>query len=791
MKTAEAAPGVNLAAPARLALPVALGAFFLSGFAALLYQVIWQRMLVIFSGADVYSVTVTVAAFMAGLGCGSLAGGYIADRLPRGWALAFFGFSELSVAGFALASKWLYYDFLYVQHGDLARDPLTMGVVLFVSMLFPTFFMGTSLPLLSRALASTVETAPGTIGALYGVNTLGAAAGSLVTTWFLLRRLDFESALHVGAAFNLACAATAIPLGLLAVPASPPRPSPVLPARLDRPGSGLGFSAWAAVYGLSGFINLSLEILWFRLLSTMLKATAFTFGTLLGVYLGGLALGTLAGIRLVGRSRNPARTFLILEAAVGAYALVSAVLLVSAIDRTPILAPLWRYFGEYEPLDVGQALANLRGYLLGAIPFDPVSDRLTLKFLGIYFLLPAAIVGPPTFLMGLSFPFLQKATQTDAARIGRRVGWLQTANIAGSLGGTVLTGTVLLSVLGTAGTLRLLVGLGGVFLLLAGVAAGARPLVRRLVWTVPAVSFGAAAVVGVPPAELLWARLHGTAPDRVIFFEDGSGLSLVKNEAPDFSGRSFIFANGRGESWVPFGGGHTLLGLLPAMLHPAPREVAVIGLGSGDTLFNIASRPETSRVTCVEIVASQPEVIRALARRQPYRPLSLLLADPRLELIIGDGRTYLARSGRKFDIIEADALRPNSAYAGNLYSLEYFTLMRERLKPGGLAVTWVPTLRTHDTFVKVFPYVVSFGIILLGSNEPIVVDREAIERRLSDPFVVDRYRDSGLDIPGGLRWLLDAYPPVFIGPEFDRSAIPDVNRDLHPKDEFMVAGRAP
>ncbi len=520
----------------------------------------------------------------------------------------------------------------------------------------------------------------------------------------------------------------------------------------------------------------------------MLKATAFTFGTLLAVYLGGLALGTLAGIALVGRSRNPARTFLVLEAGVGAYSLAALALVIGLIDRVPALEPLWRYFGEYEPLDVGQALVNLRAYLLGLAPFDPTSDRLTLKFLAIYFLLPAAVVGPPTLLMGLSFPFLQKATQTDAARIGRRVGWLQTANIGGSLAGTVATGTVLLGMLGTADTLRLLVVLSGVFFLIAGLGGS---LPRRALWLGPALGLGAAALFWAPPADLLWAKLHGTTPDRVLFFEDGSGLSLIKNEQPDFTGRSYIFANGRGESWVPFGGGHTLLGVLPAMLHPAPYEVAVIGLGSGDTLFNIASRPETTRVTCIEIVASQPEAVRALARRQAYRPLQLLWSDPRIELVIGDGRTYLARSGRKFDIIEADALRPNSAYAGNLYSLEYFTLMRQRLKAGGLAVTWVPTLRTHDTFVKAFPYVVSFGIILIGSNEPIVVDRAAIERRLADPFVVDRYRDSGLDIPGGLRWLLDTHPPTFIGPEFDRSAITDINRDLQPKDEFMVAGRAP
>lgn len=789
MKTVEVAAEISPTVGGRLTLPAALGAFFLSGFAALLYQVVWQRMLVFFSGADVYSVTVTVAAFMAGLGCGSLAGGYIADRVPQNRALALFGLAELLVGAFALLSKGFYYDFLYAQHGYLARDLFTLGLVLFLSMLFPTFFMGMSLPLLSRALASTLEAAPGTIGALYGVNTFGAAVGSLVTTWFLLRRFDFESVLQLGTALNLACAATAIPLGLLtARPLARARE----PVPAHNPGgveSGLGFGAWAAVYGLTGFINLSLEVLWFRLLSTMLKATAFTFGTLLGVYLGGLALGTLAGIGLVGRSRSPARTFLLLEAAVGAYALASLTLLVATVDGVPALAPLWRYFSEYEPLDVGQALAYLRAYLLGTAPLDPTADRLTLKFLGIYFLLPAAIVGPPTFLMGLSFPFLQKATQTDVARIGRRGGWLQTANIAGSLAGTVATGTLLLATLGTAETLRLLVALSGGLLLLAASLTGS--LARRAAWGLVALGLWGAVLLGGPPADFLWAKLHGTTPDRVIFFEDGSGLSLIKNERPDFGGRSFIFANGRGESWVPYGGTHTLLGVLPAMLHPEPKEVAVIGLGSGDTLFNIASRPETIRVTCIEIVGSQLDALRTLAARQPYRPLQLLWADPRIELVVGDGRTYLARSGRKFDIIEADALRPNSAYAGNLYSLEYFTLMRERLKPGGLAVTWVPTLRTHDTFVKAFPYVVSFGIILVGSNEPIVVDREAIWRRLSDPFVVERYRDSGLDIPGGLRWLLDTYPPAFIGPEFDRSAIRDINRDLQPKDEFMVAGRLP
>jgi spermidine synthase len=162
---------------------VALIIFFASGFSALLYQVIWQRMLGFFSGADVYSVTIIVAAYMAGMGIGSLTGGYLADRLSRWGNLALFAGVELGIALFALGSKGLYYDWLYQQNAHLASSPFLMAVVLFASLLIPTFCMGVSLPALARALTRSIEMAAGTIGALYGVNTLGAAVGAGVTTW--------------------------------------------------------------------------------------------------------------------------------------------------------------------------------------------------------------------------------------------------------------------------------------------------------------------------------------------------------------------------------------------------------------------------------------------------------------------------------------------------------------------------------------------------------------------------------------------------------------------------------
>src|SRR5437763_8382608 len=195
---------------------IAFVVFFASGFAALLYQVIWQRLLVFFSGADVYSVTLIVATFMAGLGLGNLVGGYVADRLSRRANLLMFIAAELAILVFGLLSKGFFYDFLYTRHPELAQSSWLLWIVLFCSLLWPTFFMGVSLPLLAKALTRDLGEAAPTIGRLYGINTLGAATGALVTTWIFLPQLGLEQALKVGAALNFACA-TALVLFVIAM----------------------------------------------------------------------------------------------------------------------------------------------------------------------------------------------------------------------------------------------------------------------------------------------------------------------------------------------------------------------------------------------------------------------------------------------------------------------------------------------------------------------------------------------------------------------------------------------
>lgn len=759
-----------------LRLSAALGLFFVSGFAALLYQVIWQRLLVFFSGADVHSATIVVAAFMAGLGCGSFAGGHVADRVNRVTSLALFAVAELSVAAFGFFSTTFFYDILYQRLGHLDFGTIPTALSLFAAMLWPTFFMGASLPLLARGLTNDIERAASTIGLLYALNTAGAAVGAFGATWVLLPQLGLEGSVRTAAALNLACAMVAAPLawaarGRIDGPSANTGAAP--PHTLARADS-TGFARWTVLFAVSGFVGLSLEIVWFRLLGVMLKSTSFTFGTLLAIYLAGLAAGSVAGSALAGRTRQPARWFLLLQAGAGAYAAVCVAALIWGLEHAAALQWFTEYFHQYDGIDLRATIAAWRGVPVGGSPDPAAAFRL-------YLLLPVVLIGPPTVAAGMSFPLLQRVVQTDLRLVGRRVGMLLTSNVLGSTVGAFVSGLLLLDWFGTAGTVKLL------FLISVGFAVVAVngfsvTLTTRRVLSLATIAVAAVVAWWMPPGQLLWARLHGTSAPRIIQGEDGSGLSVLRGERADFR-RTVVYVNGLGQSWVPYGDIHTVLGAIPAFLHHQPRRAALIGLGSGDTLFALAGRADLEQITSIEIIKPQLDTLRALAAWQGYPGLTRMLADPRIDHVQGDGRRYLSRSDGGFDIIQADALRPHSAYAGNLYSEQYFRLLRDRLAPGGWAVTWAPTDRILRTFLRVFPHAALHGQVLIGSADPISLDTTAMLQRIRQKATTDYYVVAGINIdallaPFSTGWRL--FTPDDARPDGD------LNTDLHPRDEFDI-----
>jgi predicted membrane-bound spermidine synthase len=761
-----------------------LPAFLLSGLAALLYQVVWQRLLTFSVGTDAPSVALIVTIFMAGLGLGSLVGGQLADRLaPRGRLLAFAA-AELAVGAFALASVELLYRRVFLGLEGRAPGSVT-AAVLFMLLLAPTSLMGLSLPLLARVITESASRAAQRVGWLMGWNTVGAALGALVTVFWLVRTSGFEGAVRAGALLNFGCA------GLAVLALAPLRA--VLRARPDTGGDGaagippvasaFSFRTWLLLYVLSGFVALSLEILWFRVVGTVLKSSAFTFATLLAFYLAGLGLGALLASGVVRRSRRPALAYLALQACVAPYAALSLAAFVYALGRWSALDPVLLHLGQDAPLEIAAALSATAAWLgFGGELTAPIRDLAT-TFVLVHVAVPAALVLPGTILMGLSFPFLQRQVQTDLVVLGRRVGGLQAANILGSMAGAAGTGLWLLPGLGTAGSLEALLALAAVFPLMMALERPAS--VRGRGGAAAAAAALALGVAASPDPPTLWARLHATTPEHVTYAEDGSALALYKDLAKPGGHPTDVFVNGVRQSQLPFGGEHVLLGALPALLHPQPERALVIGLGSATTLFGIGGREVTRAIDCVEIVAAQLPPLRLLAQRPDYGSLSRLLADGRVRLTFTDGRSFLMRSVERWDVIEADALDPTAAYSGSLYSVEYFELMRRRLRPGGIGVTWCPTPRVRAAFLRAFPHALEIRPILLGSDRAIPHDAQRLGERAREDFTRRYYTAAGVDIEALLSGALAEAPTIY-APERDPSWLGDANTDLFPRDEFMA-----
>ena len=504
------------------------------------------------------------------------------------------------------------------------------------------------------------------------------------------------------------------------------------------------------LYGASGFCALALEVLWFRLLDVATRSTAFTFGTLLALYLLGTATGCLAAAALASRIRRPLHFFLASQCVLTAWAGGA----VAALARLPASTPV------LESLDAFWRTGTL--FRLG-------EGGDTALLLRLYVVLPLALFGLPTFLMGASFPALQRAVQDDPATAGRKVGRLQAANIAGCVAGSLLVGLVGLARLGTSGSLRAVVAAGTLFAL-AGVAAyGWRSAFTPLLGLV----VGAAAAV--PGNEALWPRLLGAPSVRGLLTEDATGVSAV---LPSVDGWK-VTVNGKHHSRLPFGGVHTRLGALPAVLHPAPARVAIVGLGSGDTAWAAACRPQTRELVVFEIAAGQRGLLERVAGRARLPDLDRLLADPRLRVVVADGRHAITRATTRYDVIEADALWPYAAGAGNLYSVEFFRACASRLAPGGVMCTWAPTPRVRAAFLAAFPHVVGprDRSILVGSARPLEDAGGAWTARAADPAVVAYLGSERAD---DLRRVLARLAPV----SRDEEAEP--NLDLFPRDEFLV-----
>jgi spermidine synthase len=251
--------------------------------------------------------------------------------------------------------------------------------------------------------------------------------------------------------------------------------------------------------------------------------------------------------------------------------------------------------------------------------------------------------------------------------------------------------------------------------------------------------------------------------------------------------RGQLYIQGHAQSGIPFWPVHALLGVIGPLAHPAPTEVLVIGVGSGGTPYSAGLNMATQRVRAIEIVDPVYDVLRRFVAAGGRYGIDQLFDDSRFELRVGDGRRELFTTDRRYDIIEADAILPKTAHSGALYSVEYYQQVRQNLKPGGIAVQWLPTDRSLATFLKVFPYVVMIAPAVLGSDEPIQATGEMLARRLERPDFADYLSRAGIDV-ANLRQKFREQETKRWGPGDSRPDL-DINTDLFPKDEFYLNRR--
>jgi spermidine synthase len=741
----------------------------LTGFSALTLQVVWQRVISLHTGVDLVSVTTVVAAFLAGVGVGSLAGGALADRVGPGTSIRLFAVANVAIGGFAWISVGLFDD-LYEARAAGFATPLAKFTFNSALLAGPTILMGLSLPLVAKGLVARRADAGPLIGRLYGLNTLGAAAGAATTGWLLLGTAGFTSTVRVAGALNLMAAGLVLAVPYLtggssgdgATPASRFAP---LAAEAGR------VWPWYVLYAFTGAVALGFEIVLFRLVDAALRSNSYSFAHVLSLYLALYGVGAAVASPLVRRARRPGVWFLWIEAAVGATALSGLVLLTRVVPRSPWAGAAQAWFGS-EGLVTGFGVddGSIRPPVLGAL------------LLGVPLLLMAA----PVAGMGAAFPFAQALVARRLDTLGRHTGRLLFANVAGNVAGTLAVGLVVLDRLGTAGTYRLL----GLALVVPAIAA-AWQLRRR--WLRPPVALGAAAVMALllaalPGNEVLYARLHGVAPGDLHLAEDRSCASALRVR-PD--GHEEMTVNASPQNDYPFDDFHLLLGLTPAMLHDDPRSVMVLGLGIGATAFGVSLDPRVGHVRTVELCGGQLALLRGLADRRSAE-LRRLLADPRVEVHIGDGRDDLLRVRDRYDVVVVDTLRPQAAFSGNLYSTEFYRLVHDRLGEHGLLAQWAPTERTLNSVLAVFPHVVQFrtryhgSVFFVAGKQPIVVDQAVLAMRAAP------VADPGTGLSGEQRASLtrdlNALRPACVHEPGPGVPLADhlVNRDLRPRDEYFL-----
>ena len=677
-------------------------AIFISGFSALVYQLIWVRLLGLVFGVSSFAVATVAAVFLLGLGLGGYCFGRWSERARD--PLRVYLYVELGIAATSLLSYFVIetlsvYRHLYgYAYNNLGFYGLSMARLALSTLVLlpPVFLIGGTMPLIAKYFLRNTASLGSGFGRLYYVNTLGACAGTLLTGFVFVRAFGVAATLMIAIAGNLLVA--------LIVATRKQATGPAVPGAeaQDR----APYSYMLPVLFLTGFISLSYEVLWVRILSTYGLSTSQAFSLILAGFLLGFSVGSWVVTRKVDRHARREAWF-------------GSVAIMTALSGALVLVVLRQFdsitamFADFMP-----------GYYL--------APGLALAFV---------VSFVPAIFMGILFPLGVLIYARDVDQIGAKAGNTFLFNTAGCVFGSLLTGFVLIPFIGMWNTTLVLVNLGlliAVVLLLRGQGR------QRAQWAAVLLVAVTANLLVFADGKTFHARLQapgqGAAATgfEVIYYAEGYSGTVTAIERGDYRG---LFVDGQNVSGTDrvLLADSKMLAHLPLLLAEEPQSALTVGYGTGTTSGSMLLHD-------VDVYAAEIEekIIEAAPLFSRVNYDSHL--DPRLNIVLDDARNFISMTQRKFDVIATDVT--NLKYKRNpyLYTREYFQLMHDALTPSGVAAAWLPVgglsfsdLRTLiATFDQVFPHTTTWYftqfpthfIILLGTPEPASIELARLRERM-------------------------------------------------------------
>jgi spermidine synthase len=679
--------------------PVIVAAFFASGFAALIYQIIWQRALFTIFGINVEAVTVVVTGFLLGLGFGSLSGGWL-SRTSTIPLLALFGLIEIAIGAFGAISLNV---FQWAGTRTLHLSVIAAAAATLVLVIVPALFMGASLPILTQYFVQRTRNVGRSVGLLYCINTLGSAAACFVSAFWLMSLLGMQHSIRVAAAINVLVGVTGLCLaywGSRQNQVTTTHPAVEVRGAFSRE-QRLNLLFAFIVSMLTGYISLSYEVIWFRAFMIGTNRSQ-AFALILGAYLAGLAVGSCWVRRYF--TPNAANTQLLY--------LFCVVIVLSSILGFSVL-----------PLSAQAAsLGGWRGF----------------------FFITLFLVFAQTVIAGIAFPLLCHVGFIADDRAGLHLSFLYVGNILGSAAGSLITGFILMDRMSTPQLSAFLAALGAIA---AAAVAGLTPMSwsRRAAF----IAVGFFMVVSSPFAikaffdhfleRIIYKDKAGSEAPFVDVVENKIGVVTVTTEG-------VVYGGGLYDGLVSvdlIGDQNQLIRPLSLSLyHPGPREVLMVGLGTGAWAQVLVNNPEVERLTIIEI---NPGYLSLIAK---YPAVMKVLTNPKVEINIDDGRRWMNRHpDRKFDAIVQNTtfnFRPNVT---NLLSAEYLLLSASHLREGGvLMYNTTGSDRAQRTGCMIFSHALRELNVMIASNEPLQLDPGRL-RAMLETYSIDGHRVFDLSNP--------------------------------------------